>query len=247
MIEVQERRASLKRIAAEYGLDIIAVDTAKKNQAKIKSTAFFKESKNKILKEGLTTEQYLKKIDTGIYDDGFAIICGRIRRGKYAGYKFIFIDIDLKEGVRAFLDTGDRKITLEELADKQYVEFNGVNRDQRIHIPYILEPDAEIAAKGADDKVGIEVNVNGVMFGAGSPHHNGGFYEQLGKANEIRILDMPQAFMLSQVSQPRSPSIHLPNLLSRTHRIYLSKVRRQLFRTRTEERRDLPGMDRTSA
>jgi hypothetical protein len=82
------------------------------------------------------------------------------------------------------------------LADEQYVEFNGVDKDQRIHIAYILEPDAEIAAKGADDKVGIEVNVNGVMFGAGSPHHNGGFYEQLGKANEIRILDKTQAFML---------------------------------------------------
>ena len=27
------------------------------------------------------------------------------------------------------------------------------------------------------------------MFGAGSPHHNGGFYERLGKANEIRIVD----------------------------------------------------------
>jgi len=32
------------------------------------------------------------------------------------------------------------------------VEFNSVDRDQRIHIPYILEPDAEVAAKGADDK-----------------------------------------------------------------------------------------------
>ena len=198
MIEVQERRAILRRIVTEYGLDIIAVDTAKKNEAKIKNTAFFKESKNKILKENLTTEQYLKKIDTGIYDDGFAIVCGQIRRGKYAGFKFIFVDIDLKEGVRAFLDTGDRKMTLEELADKQYVEFNGVDMYQRIHIPYILEPDAEIAAKGADDKLGIEINVNGVMFGAGSPHHNGGFYERLGKAIEIRILDKTQAFMLQE-------------------------------------------------
>jgi hypothetical protein len=196
MIEVQDRRAILKRVVAEYGLDIIAVDTAKKNEAKIKNMTFFKESKNNILKESLTTEQYLKKIDTGIYDGGCAIICRQIRRGKYAGHKFIFVDIDLKEGVRAFLDTGDRKLTLEELADKQYVEFNGVDRDQRIHIPYLLEPDAEIAAKGADDKVGIEVNINGVMFGAGSPHHNGGFYERLGKASEIRILDRTQAFML---------------------------------------------------
>jgi hypothetical protein len=196
MMEVQERRAILKRIVMEYGLDIIAVYTARKNEEKIKKTKLFKENKNEILKESLTTEQYLKKIDAGIYDDGFAIVCGLIRRGKYAGYKFIFVDIDLKEGVRAFLDAGDRKLTLEELADKQYVEFNGVDSDQRIHIPYILEPNAEIAAKGADDNVGIEVNVNGVMFGAGSPHHNGGFYEQLGKASEIRVLNKTQAFML---------------------------------------------------
>src|SRR5215831_6442290 len=128
-------------------------------EAKIKKTVVFKENKKKVLEQNLTTEQYHKKIDMGVYDDGFATVCGRIRRDKYVGYKFIFVDIDLKEGVNAFLDTGDRKMTLEELADRQYVEFNGVDRDQRIHIPYILEPDADMAAKGADDRVGIEVNI----------------------------------------------------------------------------------------
>ncbi len=157
-IGLQERRAILKRMVSEYGLDIIAVRTAKKNEAKIKKTVLFKEDKNKILQQNLTTEQYLEKIDAGVYDEGYAIVCGQIRRDKYAGYTFILVDIDKKEGVRAFLDTGDRKMTPEELADRQYVEFNGVDKDQRLHIPYLLEPDTEIAAKGADDKVGIEIS-----------------------------------------------------------------------------------------
>src|SRR5262249_47525418 len=68
----------------------------------------------------------------------------------------------------------------------------------RIHIPYILEPDAEIARKGADTKLGIEVSINGLMFGAGSAHHNGGFYGQLGKAGivKIKILNKTQALIL---------------------------------------------------
>src|SRR5215813_759824 len=104
----------------------------------------------------------------------------------------------MKEGIIAFVNTGDRKRTIEELAHRQYIEFNGVDRDQRIHIPYILEPDAEIARKGADTKLGIEVSINGLMFGAGSPHHNGGFYGQLGKAGieKIKILNKTQALIL---------------------------------------------------
>ena len=196
---IQERRAVLKLIVSEYGLDIIAVNTAKKNEAKAnKEIELFKENRKNVLAQNLTTKEYIKRIDAGLYDDGYAIVCERIRRDKYEGYRFTFLDIDRKDGVSAFLDTGDRKITLEELADRQYVEFNGVDRDQRIHIPYLLEPDAEIATKGADDKLGIEVNVNGVMFGAGSPHHNGGFYERLGKAIGIKILDKTQAFTFQE-------------------------------------------------
>ena len=55
-------------------LHIIAAYTAKKNEAKTKKMVLFKENKNKILKQNLTTGQDLKKIDTGIYDDGFAIV-----------------------------------------------------------------------------------------------------------------------------------------------------------------------------
>jgi hypothetical protein len=180
-LALEERRANLKNIVSEYGLDIVAVYTAKKNDVN-KKIKLFKEKRTDVIAKNLTTEDYIKKIDAGWYDDGYAVVCGVIRRGKYKGYKFILIDIDRKEGVEAFLDTSGKKITLEELADMQYIEFNSVDKDQRIHIPYLLEPDAEIAAKVADVKVGIEVSINGLMFGAGSPHHKGGFYAQLGIA-----------------------------------------------------------------
>ena len=38
------------------------------------------------------------------------------------------------------------------------------------------------------------------MFGAGLPHHNGGFYERLGKANEIRILDKAHVTLLLPIN-----------------------------------------------
>jgi len=196
---IQERRVVLKRIVSQYGLDIIAVNTAKKNEAKTdKSIQLFKEIKTDILAKNLTTEQYIKKIDAGIYDNGYAGCCGLIKRDIYTGYKFGFLDIDKRLGVIAFLDRGDRKMAIEELADRQYVEFNGIDMDERIHIPFLLEPDATIAAKGSDAKLGIEININGVMFGAGSPHHNGGFYQQFGKADitKIWILNKTQAFIL---------------------------------------------------
>ncbi|HYA83200.1 MAG TPA: hypothetical protein VEH06_07095 [Candidatus Bathyarchaeia archaeon] len=200
MMQLQERRAILKHFVEECGFDLVAVYTARKNEAKAsKKIPLFKEKKTDILKnQNLTIEDYVKKIDAGFYDDGYGIILGPVRRGKYKRFKSCLVDIDKREGVEAFCDLGSKKTTIEEIADKQYVEFNGIDRNQRVHIPYILEPDAEIAAKGADDKVGIEVNIHGIMFAAGSPHHNGGFYERLGKAKEIRILDKTQAFTLQE-------------------------------------------------
>src|SRR5262249_30073126 len=128
-----ERRDALKKKVAKYGLDIVAVDTVKKNKAKRdKSVILFRENKTEILKQNLTTEQYFEKIDVGIYDKGYAVACGVIRRGVYTNYEFIYIDIDKKKGVDLFLDTGDRKGTIEELADRQYIEFNGVDKSERI-------------------------------------------------------------------------------------------------------------------
>jgi hypothetical protein len=155
---LEERRTVLKQIVISLGLDVVAVNTARKNEAKVdRSIILFKENKTDVLPQNLTTEQYIKKIDAGIYDNGYASCCGPIKRDKYVGYRYGFLDIDKKEGVIPFLDKGDRQQTLEEFADKYYVEFNGVDRDQRIHIPFLLEPGVEITPKGSDAKLGIEV------------------------------------------------------------------------------------------
>ena len=57
----------------------------------------------------LTTEDYVKKIDAGFYDDGYGIILGTIRLGKYKGFKSCLVDIDRREGVEAFCDLGTKR------------------------------------------------------------------------------------------------------------------------------------------
>ncbi len=100
-MQLQERRAILKRFVEEYGFDLVAAYTARKNEAKTnkniplfkekktgeaktnKNIPLFKEKKTGILmNQNLTTEGYLLKIDAGYYDDGYAIILGTIRRGR---------------------------------------------------------------------------------------------------------------------------------------------------------------------
>ena len=196
---LQARRAILKREVTEYGSDLVAAYSAKKNEAKKDSRVkVFKEKKSDVLKQELATEQYLKKIDEGWYDSGYVVCSGLIRRGQYKGYKRFYLDIDTKAGIDAFCDHSGRSITIEQLADNQYVEYNGIDRDQHIHIPYILTPDAEVSAKGEDDKLHIKLDTNGVMFAAGAPHHNGGFYQQMSKSDKIKVLDKTLAFALQE-------------------------------------------------
>jgi hypothetical protein len=196
-LTVYERRSILKAVILQYGLDLIQCRTADKADDK-KRGNMFKNKKTEILKEERTDDYYLNRLEAGDYDDGCAVICGVIRRGKYKGYQFAFIDIDRKKGLQEFLDTGDRKQDVEHLANMQYIEWNGYDRDERFHIPIILEPDAEIAAKGADSALGIEINTNGVMFGLGSPHHKGLNYLQYGDADvtKIRVYNKTMAFAL---------------------------------------------------
>lgn len=82
-MELEERRAILKVLVTEYGLDLVAGYSAKKDEAKKdKKVKVFKENKTDVLKQELTTEQYIQKIDEGWYDSGFVICCGVIRRGQ---------------------------------------------------------------------------------------------------------------------------------------------------------------------
>jgi hypothetical protein len=125
MMELQERRAILNHFVEECGFDLVAVYTARKNEAKAsKKIPLFKEKKTDILKnQNLTTEDYVKKIDAGFYDDGYGIILGPIRRGKYKRFKSCLVDIDKREGVEEFCDLGSKKTTIEE------AQMTGSRRD----------------------------------------------------------------------------------------------------------------------
>jgi hypothetical protein len=196
-LKQETRRIALDRI--QRGFDVIAVDTAKKEIAKIKKIKFFKEEVTDTLKQKLTVEQYTRKIDTGIYDDGYAISCTALRSCKHVEYVFCYIDIDKQEGIDAFLNG---RGTLEEFAAIHYIEYNGDDKNPRIHIPLLIEPDALdiLTAKAADTILGIEVHIKGVMFAAGSPYYNGGLYRQKGKAgiDKLWILNKTSAFALKE-------------------------------------------------
>jgi hypothetical protein len=197
-MNLEERRTILKRFVTEYGLDLVAAYSAKKNEAKVRKIKLFKEDKTAVLRQELTTEKYVERIEAGYYDDGYVVCSGIIRHGQYKDHKLAYLDIDSKLGLHYFCDYGDRGITIEQLADNQYIEFNGIDKDQRVHIPYILTPDAELSPKGEDDKLHIKVDTAGVMFAAGSPHHNGGFYMQMGKSDKIKVIDKTLAFALQE-------------------------------------------------
>lgn len=81
--KLPEERKSIIRGFIDLGLDFAAVYTARKNEAKTKKNlTLFKEKKTDILKQNLISEDYLNKLEGGVYDDGYAIICGTIRQKK---------------------------------------------------------------------------------------------------------------------------------------------------------------------
>ncbi|HET7345610.1 MAG TPA: hypothetical protein VFJ05_07035 [Nitrososphaeraceae archaeon] len=189
ILALEERRRIIDYVTAEYGLDLIPVNTADKADDS-KRGSMFKANKTDILSTAISTGTYLSNIESGKYDNGLAVICGRIRRSLLKGHRFGIVDLDKKKGVDEILTHYFDCKNIDELADKIYIEWNGVDTDERFHIPFITaepDPDTEIAAKGADTVVGIEINVNGVAFGFGSPHHKGGFYQQRGKADLSKI------------------------------------------------------------
>jgi hypothetical protein len=66
---IEKRRNIIKYFASEYGIDIVAVDTSNKNISKSnKKIKLFKENKTRIRRQELSTEDYVKKINAGVYD-----------------------------------------------------------------------------------------------------------------------------------------------------------------------------------
>jgi len=120
------------------------------------------------------------------YNNGIAIIPGRIWRGPYKDKYLVAIDLDNKKAIEEFCNNG-----LEELKQQTLVEQHA--DPNKMHIYFIVE--REIPNK-ASDKTNIELlnkinaneipalevksNAKGLMFVADSPHADGSNYQIIG-------------------------------------------------------------------
>ncbi|MGD9672078.1 MAG: hypothetical protein AB7U98_01210 [Candidatus Nitrosocosmicus sp.] len=140
----------------------------------------------------ISEEQHIKRKTEGAYNQGIAIIAGKIWRGKYKGKYLACIDIDNKKGIDEFLSHFGKVDTIEKLAAKTIVERHKDN-PFKVHIYFVV--DKPLTKKSGisvyrkdgllcEDKIpAIEVKSeghHGVMIVSPSIHKNGFPYEIVG-------------------------------------------------------------------
>jgi P4 family phage/plasmid primase-like protien len=131
----------------------------------------------------LSKETFEQLKRDGKFEQGIAIIPGKIWRGKYKGKYLIAIDIDNGKGLNTFLNRNGKETTIKEFASKTLVEQRRDDTN-RAHI-YFISP-IPFPSKGTDTKIGIEVKgegSHGLIFVSPSIHKNGHPYEIIGTKN----------------------------------------------------------------
>jgi hypothetical protein len=107
---------------------------------------------------------YHARKEQGVYDNGVAIICGQIRRGKYAGYFITCLDFDSKEAFDKFCEIFDK--TIEQIANYTRVEWHG--NLEKIHIFLISKKPFKNLTAG-----GLEVKANKLLAFVSPSLHKG--------------------------------------------------------------------------
>jgi|SRR5215211_22608 len=136
--------------------------------------------------KSIPIEVHEDRKNTGKYNNGIAIIPGKVWRGQYEGKYLVAIDLDNKKAIEEFC-----RNNLERLKQTTIVEQT--SNPNKMHIYFIA--DREIPNK-ASDKTNIEkltkINANeipaievksngkGIMFVANSSHQNDGYYQIIG-------------------------------------------------------------------
>ena len=84
-------------------------------------------------------EQHNEWKNTGAFNNGIAVIAGKLGRGPYKDKYLVCIDCDNKKGIDEFLENCFPDIkTLEELSQKTIVEQHLDNKD-KAHVYFIVE------------------------------------------------------------------------------------------------------------
>lgn len=173
--------ADLDFWAYEIGVNLIPADTRNKRTYEEWSQWQDKPIPDEIFKEWKRN---------GKFDQGCAIIAGRIWRGSYKGKYLCCIDIDNINGLDNLLQQFGDDYTLERLSEKTIVELHPNNRN-KVHIYFIVEKPLSkksgIQSSHDIDNLtsfpAIEVKSegrHGIMYCSPSIHKDGFRYEILG-------------------------------------------------------------------
>jgi P4 family phage/plasmid primase-like protien len=136
----------------------------------------------------IPVEVHKSRKELGHYNNGIAVMTGRIHKGKNEGKYLIGIDCDNERAINEICSRDDKKITLQELANWTRIEQHKDDTN-KAHI-YILST-KPFKNKGRDSKFVKEELLNKVpaievkcerqtMFTAPSIHEDGNPYEVLG-------------------------------------------------------------------
>lgn len=161
----------------DIGVNVIPANTKDKNT--FESWTNWKD-------QSIPVEVHESRKKNGHYNNGIAIITGRIWRGPYTGKYLVAIDFDNKIGIDAFCGS-----ELEYL--KQHTLFEQTSNPEKAHIYFIVEREipnkssskvdsSTVEKLESNDIPALEVKSNskGIMFCAASPHKNGSNYRIIG-------------------------------------------------------------------
>ncbi len=169
----------------EIGVNVFPIEFRKK-----KTYVKWSEFEEKQVPE----DQHNKWKEDESFNNGIAIMAGKIWRGKYKEKYLACIDIDNKKGIEQFLSHFGKVDTIEKLGEKTIVEWHKDNPN-KVHIYFIVEKPLtkksgitvsnkdNLTNKEEMDIPAIEVKSegrHGIMIVAPSIHMNGSPYETLG-------------------------------------------------------------------
>ena len=184
----------------DVGANPLPVDTRKK-----KISVSWKEDQDKSIP--IELHEYRKR--NGDYNNGLAVMTGKIHKGKNEGKYLIGIDCDNLKALEEILTRDGKKITLQELANWTRVEQHKDDLN-KAHI-FILSTKS-FKNKGRDPKfpeLAIEIKCDHLtIFTAPSIHQNGYPYEVLGVKEPILCDDF---------------EIHLDNIFKKFNIEYLEQ------------------------
>ena len=177
----------------KIGIDLIPAYT----QGKITNIEWSK-YQNKNIPEEQYRDWHLK----GAFDNGMAIVMGKIRRGLNKGKYLACIDIDNKRGIEEFLSHFGKTDSLDKLAENTIVEQHDDDQN-KAHIYFIVEKPLTKKSGIAGSRNNLDIpaievkseSSHGIMFCSPSIHKDGYPYKIIG-TKEPTVLDKKNSEIL---------------------------------------------------